>query len=76
MDIRLFRNDQSTYEAYWNRADDRPQAVGGYSQSLTQAFVAFVHAHADVDVFYFNDPNITGVQASRGHDDHLHLCLK
>ena len=76
MDIRLFRNDESTYEAYWNRADDRPQAVGGYSQALTQAFVNYAHVHTAVDVFYFNDPNVTGVQVSRGHDDHLHLCLK
>ena len=76
MDIRLFRNDDSTYEAYWNRTDDRPQAVGGYSQTLTQAFVDYVHSNTTVDVFYFNDTNVKGVQVSRGHDDHLHLCLK
>ena len=47
------------------RTDDRPQAVGGYSQTLTQA-VDYVHANAAVDVFYFNDPTVKGVQLSRG----------
>ena len=32
VDLRLFRNDGSRYEAYWNRPDDRVGVEGGYDQ--------------------------------------------
>ena len=75
VDLRLFRNDGSRYEAYWDRPDDRPGVQGGYDQMLNQAFVTFVREHFPVSVFYFNDPEISGVSSARGHDDHMHLCL-
>ena len=40
-----------------------------------EAFVDFAHQRASVEVLYFNDPEVTGVEPSRGHDDHLHLCF-
>jgi hypothetical protein len=79
VDIRLFRNDGSRYEAWWNRSDDRPEAVGGYSRSLTQAFLEFVTTRFEPSVVYFNDPRVVesvkGVLPFRGHDDHMHLCF-
>ena len=78
-DIRLFRDDGSRYEAWWNRPDDRPEAAGGYSQALTQAFLSFVTTRFEPSTVYFNDPEVIsavqGVRASRGHDDHIHLCF-
>lgn len=75
VDLRLFRNDGSRYEAYWNRPDDRVGVEGGYDQELNQAFVHFVAERFPVSAFYFNDPEVTGVTAARGHDDHMHLCM-
>jgi hypothetical protein len=77
VDLRLFREDGSRYEAYWNRADDRSAAVGGYSVALTEAFLTHALQSAPVEVAYFNDPAISvpGVEPHPGHDDHIHLCL-
>ncbi|MEL6343653.1 MAG: hypothetical protein AAFV53_11020 [Myxococcota bacterium] len=75
VDLRLFRNDGSRYEAYWNRPDDRPDVTGGYSVSLTEAFVAHARAEAPVKILYFNDPNVAGATPQPGHDDHIHLCF-
>lgn len=76
MDIRLFRTDESSYEAYWNKADDRGGYGVPYNRDLTQDFVQFVQNGYSVERFYFNDPSISGVLPSKGHDDHLHLCLQ
>lgn len=77
MDIRLFRDDGSRYEAYYNQPDDRDGVTGGYSQPLTRAFLDL--AARTARVLYFNDPAVTSaipaVQARRGHDDHIHLCF-
>lgn len=87
VDIRLFRSDASRYEAWWNRADDRPAfAQGdqpgsanrrGYSVDLTAAFIAHARAAAPLGDLFFNDPAIVqpGLERRRGHDDHIHLCL-
>ena len=75
VDLRLFRSDGSRYEAYWNRPDDRPGRGVGYDRVLTQAFVDFARDRAAIDVVYFNDPEVSGVETARGHDDHIHLCF-
>jgi len=77
VDIRLFRDDGSRYEAYHNRSDDRDGVSGGYSASLTTAFLRL--AASEANTLYFNDPaiiaDVPAVQARRGHDDHIHLCF-
>jgi hypothetical protein len=75
VDLRLFRKDGSRYEAYWNQVDDRPAHPEGYDQELTQAFVDFALQRPEVDVLYFNDPEVLGAEPSAGHDDHIHLCF-
>ena len=79
VDIRLFRSPASRYEAYWNREDDRAGERGGYSRSLTQAFLRFAVEHAAPTVVHFNDPvvvqRIPMVTPARGHDDHIHMCF-
>lgn len=79
VDIRLFRDDGSRYEAWWNRSDDRIGSTGGYSRELTAAFLAYAYAHHTPATVYFNDPQIVsavpGVEAQPGHDDHIHLCF-
>lgn len=78
VDIRLFRDDGSRYEAWWNRPDDRPEHTDtvGYSRTLNAAFVAHLLARADVQRVLFNDPAATGATAARGHDDHMHVCFE
>ena len=80
MDIRLFRRDGSRYEAYWNRPDDRPGWAKGYDAGLTKAFLQFANETIDIDTLYFNDPAliaaVPGLEARRGHDDHIHLCVR
>ena len=77
VDIRLFRDDGSRYESYYNRPDDRPGWTTGYSADLTGAFLRT--AAGEARILYFNDPaviaDVPAVQASRGHDDHIHLCF-
>ena len=79
VDIRLFRDDGSRYEAWWNRPDDRPGAKGGYSRDLTTAFMRYAFAKHEPTRAYFNDPDVMsavpGVEAKPGHDDHIHLCF-
>lgn len=77
VDVRLFRSDASRYEAWWNRADDRPSfaASDGYSRTITAAFVAFARTRPEVPQVLFNDPHVPGATSARGHDDHLHLCF-
>ena len=79
VDIRLFRDDGSRYEAWWNRPDDRSGVKGGYSQALTLAFLDYAYAHHSPTTVYFNDPVVVsalaGVDAQPGHDDHIHLCF-
>ena len=79
VDIRLFRTEASRYEAWWNKADDRSTAKGGYSQALTQAFLRFAIENASPTVIHFNDPVVMEalplVTAARGHDDHIHMCF-
>ena len=78
VDLRLFRQDGSRYESYWNRADDREGFVRGYSLELNSAFVELAVAQARGAPVYFNDPAVLaaveGLQAERRHDDHIHWC--
>jgi hypothetical protein len=75
-DIRLWRTDDSPYEAWWNKKDDRPEAIGGYNRATTRRFVDLA-----VDRFFargfFNDPELRRpeIKPLKGHDDHLHLCF-
>ena len=79
VDIRLFRDDGSRYEAWWNQSDDRPGVTGGYSQALTAAFLRYATTRHSPTTVYFNDPAVIsaveGVEAQPGHDDHIHLCF-
>jgi len=78
VDLRLFRDDGSLYEAYWNRQDDREGMAGGYSQAMNLAFLRYALSEHPVSSVYFNDPGVysvvDGVDALGGHDDHIHLC--
>jgi hypothetical protein len=80
VDIRLFRSDGSRYEAYWNRPDDRPGWVSAYDPALTRAFLHFANENLALDALYFNDPalieSVPGLEARKGHDDHIHLCVE
>jgi hypothetical protein len=75
VDLRLFRDDGSRYEAWWNRPDDRPGRGAAYSAPLTAAFVELALSRPDVERVLFNDPSVPGATPARGHDDHLHLCF-
>ena len=79
VDIRLFRDDGSRYEAWWNREDDRQETSGGYSRGLTTSFLEYAYANHKPTKVYFNDPEVhaavPGVEAQPGHDDHIHLCF-
>jgi len=74
VDLRLFRDDGSRYEAFWDRPDDRPGRGHRYHASLTAAFVAFALARPETRRLLLNDP-AAGGEPARGHDDHIHLCL-
>lgn len=78
VDIRLFRDDGSRYEAWWNRPDDREGVSGGYSRALNRAFLDYAMSSQPITTAYFNDPAvyeaIEGVEPMGGHDDHMHLC--
>jgi len=76
VDLRLFRRDGSRYEAFYNRADDRPTRGSAYDVHLNRAFVRLALARDDVDEVLFNDPAVPEATPYRGHDDHLHLCLR
>jgi peptidoglycan hydrolase-like protein with peptidoglycan-binding domain len=67
IDIRLPRNDG--VEAGTNFRDP------SYSRSRTQDLVNMIKANGvlRVEFVLFNDPNVSGVKYSSGHDDHLHV---
>jgi hypothetical protein len=73
VDIRLFREDASRYEAYWNQPDDREGDWLGYSAELTYSFTAFLRGRSPNKLF-FNDPADPVADFWRGHDDHIHYC--
>jgi len=73
VDIRLFRDDASRYEAWWNQPDDRPGDWSGYSAALTHAFTALLRSR-DPTKLFFNDPDDPSADFWRGHDDHIHYC--
>lgn len=75
VDLRLWRTDGSRYEAFWNRADDRPGRGLAYDAATTRAFVTFAAARPETRTLLFNDPEAQGASPARGHDDHIHLCL-
>ena len=77
-DLRLFREDGSRYESYWNQTDDRIRdGSTGYSAGLTQAFLSYATQDHPIEAVYFNDPDVSvpGIERRPGHDDHIHLCL-
>lgn len=76
LDLRLFRTDGSRYEAFWNRADDRPGRGRAYDGATTRAFVAFAAGRPEVHPVLFNDPQAAGAARVPGHDDHIHLCVR
>lgn len=75
VDLRLWRTDGSRYEAHWDRPDDRPGRGAAYDAETTRAFIAFVSAREEMTSLLFNDPQATGAESARGHDDHIHLCV-
>lgn len=79
VDLRLFRDDGSRYEAWWSQPDDRPGAVGGYDQELTIAFLDWVSARSPVTMILFGDPAarraVPTVRYAPAHDEHIHLCF-
>ena len=76
VDIRLFRSDDSNYEAKWNKGDDRKGKGHHYDRELTSSFIKFVKRNFSPSDLIFNDPKIKGITRSRGHDDHIHLCFE
>jgi len=78
-DLRLFRNDGSRYEAWYNKPDDRDGVTGGYDPVLTKAFLEYAMAHTTTGDVFYSDPAvheaIDGVEPRKRHDDHMHLCF-
>jgi hypothetical protein len=78
VDIRLFRDDGSRYEAWWNQPDDRQGVTGGYSRPLNHEFLRLALESQELIEAHFNDPAIHEVlddlEPYPGHDDHIHLC--
>lgn len=68
VDIRVIRNDNVEAPCAYTEPC--------YSESRTQELVKLLKATGDVDVIFFNDPEIPGVQPLSGHDDHLHVRFK
>lgn len=66
-DIRCVRSDIED-ACDWRNA--------GYSRTRTQKLVDMLLATGQVERILFNDPNITGVTAYTGHDNHLHVDFK
>lgn len=46
-----------------------------YDRDATQRLVDAFRSTGQVSKIYFNDPQITGVQPYKGHDNHLHVKL-
>ncbi|MFZ5479637.1 MAG: hypothetical protein ACOZNI_22920 [Myxococcota bacterium] len=78
VDLRLFRSDGSRYEAFWNQPDDRTR-LWAYDRARTIEFLRWATAHETLRDVFFNDPEVIaavpGVNAQKGHDDHVHLCF-
>ncbi len=78
--MRLFRSDGSRYEAFWNKPDDRLGQATAYDQALTGAFLRYANETIDIQTLFFNDPVLIaatpGLEARKGHDDHIHLCVR
>ncbi len=65
VDIRAFRYDGAKMPVnYYDSA---------YSRRLTQALVDKLLATGEVEVIFFNDPNVRGVTYWPNHDEHLHV---
>lgn len=79
VDLRLFRDDGSRYEASWNRPDDRPGVSGGYDRELTTHFLRWVTSNWRITTVLFGDPALRRavpvVRRAPRHDDHIHLCF-
>ncbi|HYG58705.1 MAG TPA: penicillin-insensitive murein endopeptidase, partial [Symbiobacteriaceae bacterium] len=67
-DLRPMRNDGAEAPVTWKMA--------AYSRQLTQALVDQLWATGEVELIFFNDPSVRGVQHWPGHDDHLHVRFK
>lgn len=70
VDFRLLRKDGARVGVRYQES--------AYSRSRTQEFVKAIRANSvlQVALILFNDPSVTGVQPSPGHDDHLHVRFK
>ncbi|MBI4524973.1 MAG: penicillin-insensitive murein endopeptidase [Deltaproteobacteria bacterium] len=70
VDIRPMRNDSREAGTDWR--------LPSYSRELTQELVDIIFANPvlEVDVIFFNDPNIKGVRPWSNHDNHLHVRFK
>lgn len=68
VDFRIMRADGKEIPVwYWDAA---------YSRSLTQKLVNLLQATGEIEVIFFNDPQIKGVTAWPGHDSHMHVRFK
>lgn len=47
-----------------------------YSRSVTQRLVDMLWATGEVEVIFFNDPNVKGVTYWPNHDNHLHVRFR
>lgn len=68
VDIRPMRNDGVAGPTNYQSSN--------YSRQLTQQLVNIILQDPNVELIWFNDPNITGVTAQPGHDHHLHVKYK
>lgn len=79
VDVRLFRDDGSRYEAWWSRPDDREGVTGGYDRDLTIAFLRWVTTEQPATRALFGDPiarsAVPVVRFAPAHDEHIHLCF-
>jgi murein endopeptidase len=70
VDFQLLRKDGARVGARYQDS--------AYSRSRTQELVNTIRSNGvlQVDLIFFNDSSVTGVQPWSGHDDHLHVRFK
>ena len=70
VDFSLVTNNGVEEPSNWKHAN--------YSRELTQAFLDLIFKNSVLPprVILFNDPHIPGVEASWGHDDHIHVRFR
>lgn len=68
VDIRPLRIDGKQEPVRYDSPD--------YDREKTQILINIIRKQPEVHRVYFNDPEISGASALKGHDNHIHVGLK